>query len=272
MHDFLYQRPTQLPEASQWAKEHVDYKLLAGGMSLIPSLKMRLSQPAGLIDLSAIDALKGVRLEGDELIIKAMTPHAEVAIDKNVRQGIRALCELAAGIGDPLVRNRGTIGGSLANADPAACYPSAVLALNATIKTNQREIAADQFFLGLFETALHPGEIITEIRFPKPKAAAYWKFRQPASRFSLVGVFVAQTTTGVRVAITGAADTVFRHTEAEQRLNVQFHPSALKGLFMSEKNMNSDIHASAQYRAHCIDVITERAVAMALNLPPQKES
>lgn len=262
MYDFEYNKPRSLDEAAALAKRD-DYKLVAGGMSLLPALKLRLARHAGLVDLGALNALKGVRREGDALVIGAMTPHADVAASDEVARTIPALAVLAEGIGDPLVRNRGTMGGSIANADPAADYPAGVLGLGATVITNRREIPADRFFLGLFETALEAGEIITAVRFPIPGAAAYCKFPQPASRFALVGAFVAKTGGGVRVAVTGAAPSVFRFGEAEAALAKRFEPAALDGLALSPEGLNSDIHASAEYRAHCVVVMTKRAVTAA---------
>lgn len=262
MYDFDYRRPQSVAEAAELIAQP-DYKLLAGGMSLIPVLKQRLAQHAGLVDLGAIAALKGIRREGDALVIGAVTPHAVVAASPEVQRTIPALAALANGIGDPQVRNRGTVGGSIAHADPAADYPAGVLGLGATVVTNKRRIAGDAFFRGLFETALEPGEIITEVSFPVPRRAAYAKLKQQASRFALVGVFVAQTAGGVRVAITGAAPSVFRWTEAEAALAKRFDPSALEGLAIERDDLNADIHASAEYRAHCIGVMTRRAVANA---------
>jgi len=262
MYDFDYQKPRTLDEAVKAAGGE-DVKVLAGGMSLLPALKLRLARYAGLVDLGAIEALKGIRREGDALVIGATTPHAEVAASQEVARAIPALASLAGGIGDPLVRNRGTMGGSIANSDPAADYPAGVLGLGATVVTNRRTIAADRFFLGLFETALDPGEIITAVRFPVPEAAAYTKFRQPASRFALVGVFVAKFASGVRVAVTGAGPSVFRFQQAEAALSRRFDPAALEGIALDAKGLNSDIHASAEYRAHCVTVMARRAVAAA---------
>jgi aerobic carbon-monoxide dehydrogenase medium subunit len=264
MYDFDYHRPKDLAEAGALARRE-DFKLLAGGMRLIPVLKMRLARYAGIVDLGALGALKGIRRERDAIVIGAMTPHAEVAASAEVARALPALAALAGGIGDPLVRNRGTIAGSIANADPAADYPAALLGLGATVVTHQRSIAADEFFPGLFETALTPGEIITEVRFPIPQAAVYLKHRQPASRFALVGVFVARTNSGVRVGVTGAAPSAFRFTQAEAALSRRFHPDALDAIALSEDGLNSDIHASAEYRAHCVMIMTRRAVVAASN-------
>lgn len=260
MYDFDYHKPASLEDAAAMLAKDGEFKLLAGGMSLIPALKLRLARYSGLVDLGALDALKGIRREGDTLVIGAMTPHAEVAASAEVARAIPALATLAGGIGDPLVRNRGTLGGSIANADPAADYPAGVLGLGATVVTHRREIAADAFFLGLFETALAPGEIITAVRFPVPAAAAYCKFPQPASRFALAGVFVAKAAGGVRVAVTGAAPSVFRFGEAEAALSKKFDPAALDGIALPPDGLNSDMHASAEYRAHAVMVMAKRAV------------
>jgi carbon-monoxide dehydrogenase medium subunit len=263
MYDFSYHKPSSLDEATAMVSGRDDFKLLAGGMSLIPALKLRLARYSGLVDLGALDGLKGIRRQAGAIVIGAMTPHAEVAASPEVARAIPALAVLAGGIGDPLVRNRGTIGGSIANADPAADYPAGVLGLGATVRTNQREIAADDFFTGLFTTALRPGEIITAVRFPIPRAAAYCKHRQPASRFALVGVFVAQTAAGVRVAVTGAGPWVFRLADAEAALGKRFEASALDGIAISPDGLNSDIHASAEYRAFSVRVMARRAVLKA---------
>lgn len=263
MYDFEYHRPKSLDEAAAMVSGNGDFKLLAGGMSLIPALKMRLARYAGLVDLGAIESLRGIRREGDGLVIGAMTTHAAVAASAEVKEAIPALAALAGGIGDPLVRNRGTIGGSIANADPAADYPAAVVGLGATVWTSKRKISCDDFFTGLFETALQPGEIITAVRFPIPQAAAYCKFPQPASRFALVGVFVAQTAGGVRVAVTGAGPSVFRFGNAEAALKKKFEASALDGIEIRADGLNSDIHASAEYRARCVHVMAGRAVLKA---------
>ncbi|HEV2627027.1 MAG TPA: xanthine dehydrogenase family protein subunit M [Pseudolabrys sp.] len=263
MHDFIYHQPQDLNAAARLLGAKAEAKLLAGGMSLLPSLKLRLAQYSDLVALKSIAALQGIRREGDTLTIGAMTRHAVVAASEEVRQAIPALAVLAGGIGDPLVRNRGTIGGSIANADPAADYPSAVLGLGATVITDRREIAGDSFFTGLFETALDDGEIITAVRFPMPLRSGYMKLPHPASRFALTGVFVAQTRAGVRVAITGAGASVFRLTAAEQALSVDFSPATLDGVAADPNGLTSDIHASAEYRAHAIIVLAKRAVAAA---------
>jgi len=236
-------------------------KPLAGGQSLVASMQMRLAVPGTLVDLSGIPELRGIRKEGDALVIGAMTRHAEVAASAVVKGAIPALAALAEGIGDRQVRNMGTIGGSLANNDPAACYPAAVLALNATVHTNTRTIPADQFFKGMYETALADGEIITAVTFPIPKKAAYVKFPQPASRFALVGVFVAQTAAGVRVAVTGAASSVFRAAKIEDALTKSFSADAAKAVKVDAAGLNQDLHGSPAYRAHLVAVLAARAVA-----------
>jgi carbon-monoxide dehydrogenase medium subunit len=263
MYAFEYHRPSTLAEAASLIKEAGDGKLLAGGHTLLPTLKQRLAQPSDLVDLGAIAELKGIRQEGDSVVIGAMTPHAEVAGSETVRSMIPALASLADHIGDAQVRNRGTIGGSIANNDPAADYPAAIVGLNATVQTNQRTIAADDFFTGMFETALQDGEIITAVRFPKPAKAGYAKFPNPASRYAVVGVMVAQTGGQTRVAVTGAAPCVFRLTDAERALATNFSAAALDGLNVGADDLNSDIHASAEYRAHLVKVMAKRAVEAA---------
>ena len=263
MHDFNYHRPQDLTSAASLLGSNGEAKLLAGGMSLLPSLKLRLAQYSDLVDLKSIPALQGIKRDGDMLTIGAMTRHAVVAASDEVKQAIPALAVLAGGIGDPLVRNRGTIGGSIANADPAADYPSAVLGLGATVITDRREIPGDAFFTGLFETALDNGEIVIAIRFPVPLRSGYMKLPHPASRFALTGVFVAQTPGGVRVAVTGAGPSVFRLAAAEKALTADFSPAALDGVVADAEGLTSDIHASAEYRAHAIIVLAKRAVAAA---------
>ena len=263
MYDFDYHRPASLDEAAAMIAADGDFKLLAGGMSLIPSLKLRLARYSGLVDLGALENLRGIRREGSALVIGAMTPHATVGASPEVRSAIAALASLAGGIGDPLVRNRGTIGGSIANADPAADYPAGVVGLGATVLTNKREIFCDDFFRGLFETALQPDEIVTAVRFPVPERAGYAKLCQPASRFAIAGVFVAKTENGVRVAVTGAGPSVFRLRAAEAALERSFEASALDGIEIRTDDLNSDLHASAEYRAHCVVVMAKRAVLAA---------
>ncbi len=260
MYEFDYSKPASLDDAAR-ALSDADAKLVAGGMTLVPTLKMRLAKPSQLIDLGAIPALKGISEDGDAVVIGAMTRHADVNRSALVKRAIPALAALAGMIGDPAVRNRGTIGGSIANNDPAADYPAAVVALNATVRTNKREIAADSFFTGLFETALGEGEIVTAARFPKVASANYQKFRNPASRYAIVGVFVARTPAGVRVAVTGAGPCVFRVPAMEAALAKSFTADAIKDIAIPDADLNSDIHASAEYRAHLVNVMARRAVA-----------
>ncbi|MGC2411304.1 MAG: xanthine dehydrogenase family protein subunit M [Stellaceae bacterium] len=260
MYEFDYSRATSLDDAAR-ALGDADAKLVAGGMTLIPTLKMRLAKPSQLVDLGAIPSLKGISEDGDALVIGAMTRHAEVSRSAVVKRAIPALAALAGMIGDPAVRNRGTIGGSIANNDPAADYPAAVVALNAVVRTNKREIAADNFFTGLFETALGEGEIVTGVRFPKVAQANYQKFKNPASRYAIVGVFVAKTPAGVRVAVTGAGACVFRVPAMETALASSFTADAIKDIAIPDTDLNSDIHASAEYRAHLVNVMARRAVA-----------
>ncbi len=238
-------------------------KPLAGGQSLVAAMKMRLAVPGALVDLSGVPELKGIRKEGDAIVIGAMTRHAEVAASDIVKSAIPALAALAEGIGDRQVRNMGTLGGALANNDPAACYPAAVLGLGATVTTNKRKIAADDFFRGMYETALGDDELITSVSFPIPKKAAYVKFPQPASRFALVGVFVAQTSSGMRVAVTGAAPSVHRSKQMEQALANSFTADAAKAVKIDASGLNGDLHGSPAYRAHLVSVLTARAVTAA---------
>jgi carbon-monoxide dehydrogenase medium subunit len=260
MYEFDYSKPASLDDAAR-AMGDADAKLVAGGMTLIPTLKMRLAKPSQLIDLGAIPALRGISEDGDGVVIGAMTRHADVNRSGVVKRAIPALAAMAGMIGDPAVRNRGTIGGSIANNDPAADYPAAIVALNATVRTNKREIAGDSFFTGLFETALGDGEIVTAVRFPKVAQANYQKFRNPASRYAIVGVFVARTPAGVRVAVAGAGACVFRVPEMEAALARSFTPDAIKDIQIPDGDLNSDIHASAEYRAHLVTVMAGRAVA-----------
>ena len=263
MYDFGYTKPSSLADAVAALAGDDEAKALAGGQTLIPVLKQRLNKPTKVVDLSKL-GLSGITVTGDSVTIGAMTNHATVAASADVKRAIPALAALAGGIGDIQVRNRGTIGGSLANNDPSACYPSAALALGATITTNKRSIAADDYFQGMFTTALDAGEVITSVSFPIPAKAAYIKFKNPASRYAMVGVFVANGPKGVRVAVTGAGQSgVFRHTAAETALSKSWSPAALDGVSISQDNMNNDIHASAPYRAHLVGVVTKRAVAAA---------
>ena len=261
MYAFNYERPANLAAAQ--ALLAAGGNALAGGQTMIAAMKQRLQQPETVVDLGAISTLAGIRKEGNNLVIGAMTRHQDVADNADVRQHIPALAALADGIGDKQIRTMGTLGGSVANNDPAACYPSAVLALGATVHTDKRTIAADDFFHGMYATALDAGELITAISFPIPHKAAYAKFRQPASRFALVGVFVAQTAAGARVAITGAGNGVFRHAGLEAALNASFMPEAVTKVAIDASELNADLHASAAYRAHLITVQTQRAVKQA---------
>ena len=261
MYEFDYSRAASLDAAASRLGSDEDARLVAGGMTLLPTLKLRLAQPSQLIDLAGIPELRGISEEGDAVVIGAMTRHGDVHRSDIVKRAIPALAQMAGMIGDPAVRNRGTIGGSIANNDPAADYPAAVVALNATVRTNKREIAADDFFTGLFETALQTGEIVTAVRFPKVTQANYQKFRNPASRYAIVGVFVAKTPAGVRVAVTGAGPCVFRMSEMEAALARNFAADAIKDIQIPSDGLNSDIHASAEYRAHLVNVMARRAVA-----------
>lgn len=261
MHNFEFVKPSTVADAVR-ALAREDAQALSGGQTLIPTMKQRLAAPSVLVSLTGIAELKGVAPRGGSLVIGAATTHAQVAAEAGAQYP--ALAALAGGIGDPAVRNLGTIGGSLANNDPAADYPAAALGSGATIVTNLREIAADDFFQGLFSTALDEGEIITAVRFPVPERAAYAKFQQPASRFALTGAFVARTSTGVRVAITGASeDGVFRWSEAERALTAHFSPAAIAGLSPSPEGMIGDLHGTPAYRAGLVKVMTQRAVAAA---------
>jgi carbon-monoxide dehydrogenase medium subunit len=263
MYDFNYHRPSSLADAAKALQGASEGKLVAGGMTLIPTLKQRLAKPSDLVDLAKIGELTGIKKDGNTIVIGAMTKHVEVASSDVVKGAIPGLAALAEHIGDPAVRNRGTIGGSIANNDPAADYPSAVVALGATVITSKRKIAAEDFFKGMFETALDPGEIITAVQFPIPEKAAYSKFPNPASRYAIVGVFVAKTASGVRVAVTGAGPSVFRQKEMEVALGKSFAPDAIANIKVSPSGLNGDIHASPEYRAHLVTVMAKRAVAAA---------
>jgi carbon-monoxide dehydrogenase medium subunit len=263
MYAFTFERPSSLADAAKQAAAG-GARVLAGGQTLLASMKLRLANPETLVDLGAIKELAGIRREGNALVVGAMTRHADVAGNADVKSAIPALADLAETIGDRQVRAMGTLGGSIANNDPAADYPAAVLALNATVSTNQRKIAADDFFQGMFATALKDGEIVTSVSFPVAKKAAYMKFRQPASRFALIGVFVAQTDAGVRVAVTGGGNGVFRHKELEAALTKSFTPEAAAGVKIDASTLSSDLHASAAYRANLVSVMAQRAVKKAL--------
>ncbi|HEX6157702.1 MAG TPA: xanthine dehydrogenase family protein subunit M [Burkholderiales bacterium] len=265
MHAFEYHRPSSTKDALALGSNKEEARYLAGGQSLVQAMKLRLSSPSDLIDLGTIKELAGIKASGSGVEIGAMTRHADVAASKDVQKAIPALAMLAGIIGDRQVRHMGTIGGSLANSDPAADYPAAVLGLGATITTNKRKIEADKYFKGLFETALEPGELITSVAFPAPKRAAYMKFKNPASRFALVGVFVADFGGGkVRVAVTGAGPCAFRQAEMEKALAAKFAPDAVANIKVKQDGLNSDLHASPEYRAHLITVMCKRAVEAAL--------
>jgi carbon-monoxide dehydrogenase medium subunit len=261
MYEFNYHRPSSLADVKKILGDNDEAKLLAGGMTLLPTMKMRLASPSDLVDLSGIDGLADISDSGKAIVVGAMVCHAEVAASEVVRTEIPALADLADSIGDAQVRNRGTIGGSIANSDPAADYPAAVLGLNAVVKTDRREIAADDYFKALFETALEPGEIVLSVSFPKPQRAAYSKFPNPASRYAVVGVMVAESGGDIRVAVTGAAGCAFRATAMEAALSQDFSVSALEGIVVGGDDFNSDLHASAEYRAHLVGVMAKRAVS-----------
>ena len=263
MHAFDYAAPASVADAIA-ALADDEAKPLAGGQTLLPTMKQRLAAPSLLVDLSRIEGLSGVAREGDYVVIGAMTRHAEVAESEVVKAAIPALAGLAGWIGDPAVRHRGTIGGSLANNDPAADYPAAALALGAIVVTDRREIAAEDYFQGMFETALAPDELIVKVKFPIPEKAAYQKFRNPASRYAMAGVFVAKTKAGVRVAVTGAGSGgVYREAAFEAALSANFSPDAIKGLKADPANMISDLHGDAEYRANLVNVMARRAVELA---------
>lgn len=261
MYDFAYHKPSSIADAVKLLTDDPDAKPVSGGMTLLPALKHRLNQPSALVDLSGIAELRGVRREGDALVIGAMVKHFEVATDPQIMAAIPALSRMASTIGDTQVRNRGTIGGSIANNDPAADYPAAALALGATIVTDRRSIPADDFFLGMFTTALEPGELVTAISFPIPEKAGYAKLRNPASRYSMTGVFVARGAKGVGVGVNGAGPCAFRQTEMEAALTANWSVEAVAGVKQAPDDLNSDIHGSAEYRANLVTVMAKRAVA-----------
>lgn len=263
MYDFEYLRATSVDDATAKFSGAEDARYLAGGMTLVPVLKQRLDQPSDIVDLGDLDDLRGISEEGGAIVVKAMTTHHAVNTSDLVIAKIPALAHLAGTIGDQMVRNRGTIGGSLANNDPAASYPSAVLALNATIQTNQRTIAADDYFTGMFDTALEEGEMITAVSFPIPEQAGYEHFPNPASRFPIVGAFVAKGSDGVRVGVTGAGPCAFRQTDFESALSGGLNADSIKDIKVSDDDLNTDIHASAEYRAHLINVMARRAIGKA---------
>ena len=264
MYAFNYHKASSLQDAAAKLSASTDGKLLAGGQTLIAAMKLRLAAPSDLVDITGIAELRGIRVEGGNLVIGAMTTHAAVAASPEVKRAIPALAHLAEGIGDRMVRNAGTLGGSVANNDPAADYPAAVLGLAATIVTQSRRISADDYFRGMYETALEPGEIVTSISFPIPKRAGYVKFPNPASRYAIVGVFVSEGASGVRVAVTGAGPGVFRSKAMEQALAANFAPAAVASTSISPDDLNGDMHASAEYRAHLVPVIAKRAIEQAL--------
>jgi len=261
MYGFEYQRPAD--RAGARAACSGDARYLAGGQSLVQAMKLRLSSVERLVDLGGIADLKGISVDGGRVTIGAMTTHAAVAASPEVRRALPALAELAGGIGDPMVRGMGTIGGSLANADPAACYPAALVGLDSTVHTDRRTIAGDDFFQGLYTTALEEGELITAVSFAVPAKAAYVKYKQPASRFALVGVFVSQGSGGVRVGVTGAKGCAYREPALEQALAASFTPEAAKAVKLPADGMNADLHATAAYRAAMVSVMAARAVAAA---------
>jgi carbon-monoxide dehydrogenase medium subunit len=264
MYQFNYQKAKTLSDAAALAGKDADAKVLAGGQSLVAAMKLRLAQPSSLVDLGGIAELRGIKADASAVTIGAMSTHASVAASADVKKAIPALAALAGGIGDRQVRNFGTIGGSIANNDPAADYPAGCLGLGATIATNKRKISADAFFKGLYETALEAGEIITAVSFPVPRRAAYVKFKNPASRFAIVGVFVADFGSSARVAVTGAGPGVFRVADMEKALAAKFAPESVTGIKVPADGLNSDIHAQADYRAHLVTVLAGRAVAAAL--------
>ena len=262
MHAFTYRRATSVEDAVNAFRGAADGAYLSGGHTLLPAMKQRLAAPSDLIDLAGLDALAGISVDGDTVEVGALTPHAAVAASAEVGAAIPALAALAGMIGDPQVRNKGTIGGSVANNDPAADYPAALVGLGATVVTERRRIAADDFFTGLFETALESGEIVTAVRFPRPRRAGYAKFPNPASRYAIVGVMAAETTSGVRIAVTGAGPCVFRASAMEAALGGALDADAALPA-LSPEGLNSDIHASAEYRAHLVGVMAARAMAAA---------
>jgi carbon-monoxide dehydrogenase medium subunit len=260
MYSLSYVKAKSVKEAAEFVARNPEAKLLAGGMTLIPTLKQRLARPTHVVDIANLPELRGIAAKSGKLVIGAATKHHEVATSAVVKKAIPALAGLAGEIGDPQVRNRGTIGGSLANNDPAADYPAAALGLGATVVTTKRSITADDFFQGLFTTALEEGEVIVRIEFPVAKRAAYSKFPHPASGYAMAGVFVAQTAGGVRVAVTGAGPGVFRWQEAEAALAKGLKPAAIEGARLDASGLNDDIHADREYRANLVRVMTKRAL------------
>jgi carbon-monoxide dehydrogenase medium subunit len=261
MYNFSYHRPGSVADAVSALNGAEDGKFVAGGQTLLPTMKQRLAAPSDLVDFADVAEMKGITVADGNVTIGAMTCHADVASSADVQNAIPALAGLAGRIGDPAVRQKGTIGGSVANADPAADYPAAVCALSASVNTNKRSIAGDEFFTGLFETALEEDEVIVSISFPIPDAAAYMKFENPASRYAIVGVFVAKTSDGARVGVTGATANAHRGPKLEAALNANFSPDAIDTVELPVDRMNGDIHASQEYRAHLVKVMAKRAVA-----------
>jgi len=261
MYDFEYHKPSSIADAVKLLAADPDARAISGGMTLLPALKLRLNKPTSVVDLSGIGELRGVRREGNTLVIGALTKHYEIATSAEVKAAIPALAAMAATIGDTQVRNRGTMGGSVANNDPSADYPAALLAMGATIQTDRRKISADDFFLGMFATALEIGELVTAVHIPIPEKAGYAKMRNPASRYSMAGVFVAKGSAGVRVAVNGAGNNgAFRQAEMEKALAANWSPDAVAGVKVNAADMNGDIHGSAEYRAHLVTVMAKRAV------------
>jgi len=264
MYDFSYHKPSSVADAVKILAADPDARAVSGGMTLLPALKLRLNKPTALVDLSGISELRGVKREGNSLVIGALTKHYEIATNATVKAAIPALSAMAATIGDTQVRNRGTMGGSVANNDPSADYPAALLAMGATIQTDKRKIAADDFFQGMFATALDTGEIVTAIHIPIPEKAGYAKMKNPASRYSMAGVFVAKGPSGVRVAVNGAgANGAYRQKDMESALAAKWSPDAVAGIKVDPAGMNGDIHGSAEYRAHLVTVMAKRAIANA---------
>ncbi len=265
MYSFNYSKANSVADASAVVAKDADAKLLAGGQSMVAAMKLRLAKPSQIVDLGTIAELRGIKVEASSVTLGAMARHAEVAASAEVKKALPALASLAAGIGDRMVRNMGTCGGSIANNDPAADYPAACVGLGATIVTNKGKHEADKFFKGMYETALSAGEIITSVVFPIPKRASYMKFKNPASRYAIVGVFIADFGNGnVRVAVTGAGPVVFRVPEMEKALAAKFAPESVASIKVSDKDLNSDLHAKADYRAHLITVMAKRGVEAAL--------
>ncbi len=263
MYDFAYHKPSSVADAVKLLSADPDARPISGGQTLLPALKHRLNRPTSLVDLSGIAELKGIKREGDKITVGALTRHIEVQNNPDIKAAIPALAYMATVIGDIQVRNRGTMGGSVSNNDPAADYPAAVLALDATLVTDKRRIASDDFFQGMFTTALEPGELLVAIEFPVPEKSGYAKMRNPASRYVMAGVFVAKTKGGVRVVVNGAGPGVFRQTEMEQALSANWSPDAVAGIKQTSEGLNGDIHGSAEYRAHLVTVMAKRAVAEA---------